>query len=336
MNQTVAATEVAPSSARLIKATLIALGAAVVLLITAVLPAEYGIDPTGVGRLVGLTQMGEAKSGVANTSSDRITKTADGGTQVQIVIAPYSGREIKAELKAGAEMTYAWSTGGAAIYYDMHGHTVDEKQERSFAKGTGAEGQGVMKADFDGVFGGYWENKSMAPVTLTITAKGTFTKMEPVLNSLVSGFKPSSGSSDAPYLTDLPMRPWMQRVMQTAADNVWAWQGYVSDEKGFRDLFPKNDEEWKKAENASLLLADVTNNVLIPGRRIDEPEWDKAALNVRAIALKAAAAANRKDQAGYEKATGQLYDACQACHVRYDENVKAYYRSRGIGPETTR
>lgn len=41
---------------------LIALAVAVLLLVTVVLPAEYGVDLTGVGRVIGLTRMGEIKT----------------------------------------------------------------------------------------------------------------------------------------------------------------------------------------------------------------------------------------------------------------------------------
>lgn len=45
----------------LIRSTLIAAGAAGAVLVLFWLPAEYGIDPTGVGALTGLTAMGEIK-----------------------------------------------------------------------------------------------------------------------------------------------------------------------------------------------------------------------------------------------------------------------------------
>lgn len=51
-----------PTSGQLIRSTLIAAGVAAALLVTVVLPAEYGIDPTGAGRLLGLEQMGEIKT----------------------------------------------------------------------------------------------------------------------------------------------------------------------------------------------------------------------------------------------------------------------------------
>lgn len=54
-----------PSTARLVKSTVIAAAAGAVILVTVVLPAEYGIDPTGIGRALQLTQMGEIKKQLA-------------------------------------------------------------------------------------------------------------------------------------------------------------------------------------------------------------------------------------------------------------------------------
>ena len=45
----------------LVRATLASLAAALAILIVFWLPAEYGFDPTGLGRVMGLTQMGEIK-----------------------------------------------------------------------------------------------------------------------------------------------------------------------------------------------------------------------------------------------------------------------------------
>jgi hypothetical protein len=58
-----------PSSRSLLRSTAIALAAAAVLLVTAVLPAEYGVDPTGIGRVLGLTQMGEIKMQLAREAA---------------------------------------------------------------------------------------------------------------------------------------------------------------------------------------------------------------------------------------------------------------------------
>jgi hypothetical protein len=72
-----------PASPRkLLRSTLIALAVAIFLLVTVVLPAEYGIDPTGAGRVLGLTRMGEiktrlAKEAAADAAADAAAAAAD-------------------------------------------------------------------------------------------------------------------------------------------------------------------------------------------------------------------------------------------------------------------
>lgn len=70
------------SPRRLLRSTLIALAVAGLLLVTIVLPAEYGIDPTRVGRVLGLTRMGEiktrlAKEAAADAAADRAAAAAE-------------------------------------------------------------------------------------------------------------------------------------------------------------------------------------------------------------------------------------------------------------------
>ena len=59
-----------PSARALARSTLIALAMATAVLLTVVLPAEYGIDPTGIGRPLGLTQMGEIKVRLAREAAE--------------------------------------------------------------------------------------------------------------------------------------------------------------------------------------------------------------------------------------------------------------------------
>ena len=54
-----------PSSKQLLRSTILAAVSAVVLLVAIVLPAEYGLDPTGIGRVLRMTEMGEIKQQLA-------------------------------------------------------------------------------------------------------------------------------------------------------------------------------------------------------------------------------------------------------------------------------
>ena len=64
-----------PSSRQLIRSTIIAAVSAAVLLYTVVLPSEYGVDPTGIGRVLGLTEMGEIKIRLAKEAADDAAAT---------------------------------------------------------------------------------------------------------------------------------------------------------------------------------------------------------------------------------------------------------------------
>lgn len=69
-----------PSTARLIRSTIIAGLASLVILVTIVLPSEYGIDPTRIGSLLGLTPMGEIKVQLAQEAA----------AEAQVAAAPLS------------------------------------------------------------------------------------------------------------------------------------------------------------------------------------------------------------------------------------------------------
>lgn len=75
-----------PSSRTLLRSTAIALVVALVLLVTAVLPAEYGVDPTGIGRVLGLTQMGEIKMELAREAA--ATEAAEAAASAVAAGAP--------------------------------------------------------------------------------------------------------------------------------------------------------------------------------------------------------------------------------------------------------
>lgn len=82
-------TDQLPSSKQLLLSTLAAAVVAGVLLITVVLPAEYAIDPTGIGKTLGLAQMGEIKTSLAKEAEEDtprpITSPVDKTTDVTLV-----------------------------------------------------------------------------------------------------------------------------------------------------------------------------------------------------------------------------------------------------------
>ncbi len=99
-----------PSPRALLRSTAIALASATLLLVTVVLPAEYGIDPTGVGQFLGLKEMGEikvrlAKEVAADLAADAAAAAAADSAAAAAVAAPVAGTESMTELKSTSDST---------------------------------------------------------------------------------------------------------------------------------------------------------------------------------------------------------------------------------------
>ena len=94
-----------PSTSKLIKSTVLAAIGAGVLLVTVVMPSEYGIDPTGAGKLLRLTDMGEIKISLA--------KEAEADAKVH---APQV--EVKEEMVEAPQKPKGHTHGGG--HYHQH------------------------------------------------------------------------------------------------------------------------------------------------------------------------------------------------------------------------
>ncbi len=197
-----------PSSKQLLISTVIALIVATVLLVTVVLPSEYGIDPTRIGRMLGLTQMGEIKMKLAeeakadreataaqpavipetnvppkasNTAPAASTTTAaTKSDEMTVTLKPGEAAEIKLEMAKGATVKYEWTSTGGVVNHDTHGDNP-QKQFISYKKGTGVTGDaGDLVADFDGSHGWFWRNRGQTDVTVTIKVNGAYQTMKRV------------------------------------------------------------------------------------------------------------------------------------------------------------
>ncbi|MEM9684266.1 MAG: hypothetical protein AAF942_13430, partial [Pseudomonadota bacterium] len=106
-----------PSSAQLLRSTLIAIVAAAAILVTTVLPAEYGIDPTGVGRLLGLTERGEIKMQLAEEAeADRHAGTVAATTpEAAPAVAPPAVEAPAPAATTGAAPAEAPSEAAPAV-----------------------------------------------------------------------------------------------------------------------------------------------------------------------------------------------------------------------------
>lgn len=184
-----------PTLQQLGKSFLIALAIAAVLLVTAVLPAEYGIDPLGAGKALGLDKLAAAPTTDNEVIPDAASATGEQQTasaspvvplmsvfqnqEKSIVLEPYDGIELKAAMNAGDRFVFDWNTDGAALYTDMHGEKYNAGDEfTSYWKvKEQQQAKGAFTAPFDGTHGWYWQNMTDEPITIHVKVSGFFEKL---------------------------------------------------------------------------------------------------------------------------------------------------------------
>ena len=199
-----------PTSRQLLRSTVIAVGVAAVLLVTVVMPSEYAIDPTGVGRALGLSQMGEIKITLAEEAA---ADAADAAVQpvaapvaqapapaqplaqeqvaavpvatpvvppepalksdeVTVTLKPGEASEIKLEMLDKATVSYEWTTNGVPVNHDTHGEPYNGPNGyfHSYSKGKQVEGD---KGEFTAIFDGThgWFWRNRSNKDVTITLK---------------------------------------------------------------------------------------------------------------------------------------------------------------------
>uniref|UniRef100_UPI00399B4CD6 transmembrane anchor protein n=1 Tax=Roseovarius halophilus (ex Wu et al. 2025) TaxID=3376060 RepID=UPI00399B4CD6 len=134
-----------PTPKQLRRSTIAAVIGAAFIGVGVYLPAEYGIDPTGIGNVLGLTEMGDIKQQLAREAAE--DEAIHGGDQsssvmddifglfvgvahaqeawtdtVTFTLAPDAATEVKLVMEAGDVADYAWVAEGGRINFDLHAH----------------------------------------------------------------------------------------------------------------------------------------------------------------------------------------------------------------------
>ena len=176
-------TPVTASRGRILLATAVALGLALVTLFVAVLPAEYGIDPLGIGQKLGLTALADTEA--STTTGTALEPMRIGANTAQrgplandtfmVELRPFEGMEYKYRLEEGGGLVYSW-TATDAVAYDFHGEPdgAPRGYAESYDQGDGRSAEGVFVAPSPGIHGWFWENRGPARVTVTLTSSGFY------------------------------------------------------------------------------------------------------------------------------------------------------------------
>lgn len=187
------------------KLGLAAFGAAI-LLVTVVLPAEYGIDPTGFGRMTSISKLSEPAPAAGqdfgqhmefniaeyDVTAERIEQSVQGLIHLEeasfqtetldIMIEDFGEMEHKFIMESDTTLVYSWEVldaKGDGVYFDFHGHPSSEDAvnypqdfEQAYSKGEGISQHGSFTAPFPGYHGWYFMNLEEGAITVRLQISG--------------------------------------------------------------------------------------------------------------------------------------------------------------------
>lgn len=187
------------SRGRLLLAVAGAAVAAGVILFAAVLPAQFGRDPTGLGKLTGLGRLWAPSEVKIDASAGAVplAREYSAGFRSDVVEIPLTSLmqsakgyelEYKVRMRKDATLIYEWRVLGAEnpedLYYDFHGHTLSpdpgvKMTVATYRQAYGDHQQGALTAPFDGIQGWYFQSSAARPVVVRLRLSGFYELVPP-------------------------------------------------------------------------------------------------------------------------------------------------------------
>ena len=194
---------------QLIKYLIISILIGGIVLVTAILPAEYNIDPLGAGELFGFSKLYaqpnaeefEIQNVPLNFKKLTIEESGSGpdvpipvevnspppaeqysireDSDITVVVPAGKGIEYKFKMLKYGSTKYEWSTDGSILYSDMHGELLlenppEEEFFESYAEAYSNNMTGTLIAPFEGIHGWYFRNKNKEDVIVNLKLKGQY------------------------------------------------------------------------------------------------------------------------------------------------------------------
>ncbi len=211
----------APSQGNLLKGALLALVAAAVVTVLFVLPAEFGVDPTGIGAKLGLLDLADTAESAENNAASGTSTIVEGTWpgipeefdfyEPAILGDPYSRTqaakfrsdtitieldvgeqtEYKAIMKQGEAFVYHWKLDKGIVYTDFHADPGEnaaaagypDRYYIRYAESEIGVHSGSLVAPFAGNHGWYWLNIEEEPITITLEVHGYYDRIEELMRS---------------------------------------------------------------------------------------------------------------------------------------------------------
>jgi hypothetical protein len=209
--------EKGPSRATIAKGAVWTFVGAAVVTVLFILPAEYGVDPTGLGEKIGLTRLAAVSAPEMDTEprivegrfpdipaeedfdfyepetlGDPFSRSHDKPFRTDTILVPidaYEQVEVKTTMKQGDALVYSWKLiDGSVVYADFHAdpHQVELYPEQYWIRYQESEtdsASGSIVAPFDGNHGWYWLNIEEEPIKIELTVSGYYDSIDEIMRS---------------------------------------------------------------------------------------------------------------------------------------------------------
>lgn len=194
---------------KIIKATIISVVVAAIILVIAVLPAEYGIDITGAGHALGFSKLADTsqKKSIAEEttpsvifkeikledlgSSQEVAKPVEANNpppakqyenredSIQIKVPAGKGLEYKVLLLKYGTLKYEWKTDDGFVFFDFHGEVKESNPPKdvffeSYTVSNATNIAGTFLAPFEGRHGWYFKNRNAKDMIIKLRLKGEY------------------------------------------------------------------------------------------------------------------------------------------------------------------
>ena len=196
------------SKGQLLKSLVIAILIGAVVLVTAVLPAEYDIDPLGTGKLFGFSKLyqEDIPTETAETNSSlnfkklKMEKLGSPASTpkpveannpppeaqyperedtIEVIVPADKGIEYKFKSLKYASIKYEWATDKGIVYIDFHGEVKQEDPPKnvfyeSYTLAYSNNMTGTLTAPFEGKHGWYFRNETKEDIVVTLKLNGQY------------------------------------------------------------------------------------------------------------------------------------------------------------------
>jgi hypothetical protein len=193
---------------QLLKSLIIALIIGAIVLLTAVLPAEYGIDPVGTGKLFGFSKLYQGNEQIENNeiysslnfkkikmeklgSPQSVPKPSEADNPppevqysvredtIEVIVPAKKGIEYKFKSLKYGRTKYEWSTDKGIVYIDFHGEVKQENSSKnvfyeSYTLAYSNNMAGTLTAPFEGKHGWYFRNETNQDIVVAIRLNGQY------------------------------------------------------------------------------------------------------------------------------------------------------------------